>query len=300
MTTFPRDWVPPVARRQSGLFTSEQACAAGMTAAQVRRRRTNGTWNLIVGAALAPATLAITAWTRAQGAALTWPRAVVCLGSAAAIYRLPVPADAAVHVSVQVHRRDRYNLRAHQLQLEPVDVTRSGIALITTRSRTLFDCLGRFAAADSDALLSWAVTRELITAEELDRAIAERPKWWGNVRRRQAAQDARAGALGPAERRLHAILRAAGLTGWHGDRQVWDQDGLIGRADVLFEAERLVIEIDGFAYHGRARFQEDRTRQNRLVNAGHTVLRFTWADVTDRPEAVLREIRRALARLGRK
>ncbi|MGV8967955.1 MAG: DUF559 domain-containing protein, partial [Cellulomonas sp.] len=52
------------------------------------------------------------------------------------------------------------------------------------------------------------------------------------------------------------------------------------------------------AYHGQASFQSDRTRQNRLVNAGFTVLRFTWQDLTDRPAEVLRQIRAALTRLS--
>ena len=65
---------------------------------------------------------------------------------------------------------------------------------------------------------------------------------------------------------------------------------------MLFAAERLVVEIDGLAFHGATRFQNDRSRQNRIVNAGYTVLRFTWADLTERPDEVVRQIRVALAR----
>ena len=60
-------------------------------------------------------------------------------------------------------------------------------------------------------------------------------------------------------------------------------------------AARLVIEVDGWAFHtDPARFQRDRTRQNRLVAAGWTVLRFTWADLHHRPDKVIREVRAAL------
>lgn len=69
---------------------------------------------------------------------------------------------------------------------------------------------------------------------------------------------------------------------------------MIARADVLFRSERLVIEVDGYAYHGRQRFQEDRTRQNRLVAHGYTVLRFTWADLTQRPDEVSAQVRATL------
>lgn len=295
-TTFPRDWVPPVAGRQSGLFTAEQACDAGMTRRQVRRRLDTDRWRYVVGDAIAPDAHPLDAWTRAQGAALTWPDSVVCLASAAALHRFPVPDPAAVHVSVIGHQRHRLNLIPHELRLEPGDYGRAGIALVTTRRRTLFDCLGRLAAREREELLIWAITREILTVDELEQAVAARPKAWGNAHRRRAAADSKNGAMGSAERRMHALLRAAGVTGWRGDQRVWDSEGLIGRVDVLFEGERLVIEIDGLAYHGEDRFQADRTRQNRLVNAGYTVLRFTWADLHDRPEEVIRQIRVALAR----
>ena len=56
-------------------------------------------------------------------------------------------------------------------------------------------------------------------------------------------------------------------------------------------AHKIAIEIDGFAYHSdRARYQQDRNRQNLLVLDGWTVLRFTWEDITDRPGQVLAAI----------
>ncbi|MCL3862860.1 endonuclease domain-containing protein [Actinotalea sp. K2] len=121
--------------------------------------------------------------------------------------------------------------------------------------------------------------------------------WWGNVQRRQALRDIGDGTLSAAERRLRVILQRSGITGWRFDQQVLDVDGIIGRADVLFVRERLVLEVDGFASHGRAQFQHDRTRQNRLVAAGFTVLRFTWADLTERPHAVADQVRSVLRRL---
>lgn len=58
--------------------------------------------------------------------------------------------------------------------------------------------------------------------------------------------------------------------------------------DVAFPALMIAIEIDGFAYHSDARtFVTDRRRQNMLVAAGWTVLRFTWQDLVDDEAAVL-------------
>ena len=62
--------------------------------------------------------------------------------------------------------------------------------------------------------------------------------------------------------------------------------------DFAYPAIKLAIEVDGFAVHGTPRaFQHDLDRQNRLVTAGWTVLRFTWLDVVLRPERVAALIR---------
>ncbi|WP_407343027.1 DUF559 domain-containing protein [Pengzhenrongella phosphoraccumulans] len=294
---FPSEWIPPLAHRQVGLFRADQAIAAGMTPAQVRRRRDTGRWVTVVGDALALRSLPIDAWRQAHGAWLTWPDSVVCLGTAARVHRLPVADDGRVHVLVPSPRAARGALTPHQFRVNRDEITVRGRATVTDLRRTVFDCLGRFDDRQSEQLMIWVVTRELFSRADLELAVATRPRQWGNKRRRRALVDTRTGALGAAERRLHSILSGAGITGWLADQQVADGDGLIGRADVLFGAIGLVIEIDGMAYHGEAAFQSDRTRQNRLVNAGYTVLRFTWHDLTDRPGEVVRQIRTALTRL---
>jgi very-short-patch-repair endonuclease len=60
----------------------------------------------------------------------------------------------------------------------------------------------------------------------------------------------------------------------------------------------LVVEFDGHRYHGSYRaFQRDRAKSNRLIAAGYLVLRFTWAQLTQRPMVVLATIARTLGRL---
>jgi very-short-patch-repair endonuclease len=68
------------------------------------------------------------------------------------------------------------------------------------------------------------------------------------------------------------------------------------RIDFAWPARHLAVELDGMAFHdGRVRQLSDRSRQNVIVGAGWRVLRFTWDDVTRRPEAVVASIRRTLA-----
>ena len=48
------------------------------------------------------------------------------------------------------------------------------------------------------------------------------------------------------------------------------------RADILIPRLRLIIELDGFAYHrSKSAFRSDRERQNLLVLHGYRVLRYT-------------------------
>jgi very-short-patch-repair endonuclease len=108
------------------------------------------------------------------------------------------------------------------------------------------------------------------------------------------------GAEAQSERLLHRLLRANGITGWVGNYRVLVGGVVRARIDVAFVDLRIAIEVDGFAYHSdRERFQRDRTRQNLLVGLGWTVLRFTWADLHDRPDHVIAVIIAQLAKSER-
>ncbi len=72
---------------------------------------------------------------------------------------------------------------------------------------------------------------------------------------------------------------------------------LLARVDFAWLLERLIVEIDGFAHHSsRKAFERDRARQNDLVLAGWTVLRFTSAQLRDQPTSVAAAVAQALGR----
>ena len=65
----------------------------------------------------------------------------------------------------------------------------------------------------------------------------------------------------------------------------------VARVDFLWPGARLVVEVDGMGKYAQpGALQAEKTRQNRLIAAGYTVLRFTWADIHQRPDAVVRMI----------
>ncbi len=131
----------------------------------------------------------------------------------------------------------------------------------------------------------------------MDRLVADAKGTHGVGQLRRLVQSASDGSWSAAERRLHQLLRAAGVEGWVANhpRRLAHRRRVV--VDVWFEEARLAVEIDGQAWHvSPERFQRDRERQNALVLSGCTVLRFTWADLTQSPAAVIAEIQAALSR----
>lgn len=104
-------------------------------------------------------------------------------------------------------------------------------------------------------------------------------------------------AESPLELRFLKLAHGGGLPTPAVQHEIWHHGRFVARVDAAYPELRIAIELDGYEWHtGRTAFQRDRTRQNELVGLGWIVLRFTWADVADRPEQTIDTIRQALAR----
>lgn len=116
----------------------------------------------------------------------------------------------------------------------------------------------------------------------------------GNLLRGQLLLDSRDEPWSAAERRAHRLLRDAGIVGWVANHPV----RLAGKRyylDIAFPGLLLVVEIDGRLHEDDSDvFENDRLRQNQLVLAGWTVLRFTWRMLMTEPEAVIAAVRDAI------
>jgi very-short-patch-repair endonuclease len=61
--------------------------------------------------------------------------------------------------------------------------------------------------------------------------------------------------------------------------------------DLLWREQRLIVEVDGFAYHStRAAFERDRARDAALQAAGYRVVRLTWRQIIDEPHALVAQL----------
>ena len=144
--------------------------------------------------------------------------------------------------------------------------------------------------------MPWLLTRRVLSRDEIAAVARDSLGSWGTPQLVRLLRVTAGEAYSPAERLMHTVLRQGRFTGWTANTTVSDRLGVIGVVDVLFAAERVVVEVDGWVAHAdRRAFQTDRARQNRLVTAGYLVLRFTWEDLTQRPGTVAARVREALA-----
>jgi very-short-patch-repair endonuclease len=78
---------------------------------------------------------------------------------------------------------------------------------------------------------------------------------------------------------------------------LYDEAGLIGRVDFLWRKHRIVGEADGRAKYDRPQvLWNEKRREDRLRAAGFEVVRWSWDDITHRPELVSERLLTAFAR----
>lgn len=287
-------------RSRAGLFTRQDALACGFSARTVERRIKSAAWVRVAGVAysLAGSVPRLedrdAPLRRATAAAMTWPDGVVALHDAARIHRLPVELDRTTHVLVSRYRGNQPGLTAHLSAVDSTEIVHFRWFTATNLRRTALDCLQHLDRSAAERLLAWLRTREILSVADIQEAVRTRRGRWHVSQLRELSEMAAGGALNGGERKLHDLLHAAGLVGWQADQPVVADGQIVARVDILFARERVIVELDGRAFHQD--FQRDRERLNRLTLAGYTVLRFTWHDVTERPRHVVAQIRQALQR----
>ena len=68
------------------------------------------------------------------------------------------------------------------------------------------------------------------------------------------------------------------------------------QVDAVWPELKLVVEVDGYEFHGdRRSFENDRARDATLVAAGYRVIRFTATQLADEPLIVIGQLAAALA-----
>lgn len=285
-------------QHQAGVFTRHQALELGMTRRQADLATSDRRWVRVAGKGFVVKGNPIGPEQGAWAAELTLPGAVIWGPSALKLWRpnAPLPASQSVLIASASHRWRLYRIDVKRVGLTEQEMGDRGGLKLQKQGAALVDSLAALDPKDADHLFAWALARDLMATTAFDQLVDHRANR-RNVRRlRNYAHMLKAGAGSQAELRFQAILRKRGIGGWEANAKIRLRDGTTARADLLFRAQKLVGEVDGWGAHGSKRaFQTDRARQNSLVNDGYRVLRFTWEDITGRPDHCADQIARALA-----
>jgi very-short-patch-repair endonuclease len=298
-TRSPRDveaLLAELGERQDGVVARAQLLAAGITPGGVERRVATSRLRPIHAGvyAIAPT---LTARARARAAALACGEsAVVSHCSAAALWGLPVePRDA--EVTVVGRRVRRPGIVAHIVRsLSGDERTHIQGIPVTSPERTILDLARRLDTRALERTVAEAYANRVTHPHRLLALLDRHPRRPGARRLRAvvAAGAEAAATRSRAERALLALLRRAELPPPEVGVFVEGYE-----VDFFWREERLVVEVDGFAYHTATRsFERDRRRDGALVAAGFRAIRVTWRQISRGPEAVVALIAAALA-LGR-
>jgi very-short-patch-repair endonuclease len=112
----------------------------------------------------------------------------------------------------------------------------------------------------------------------------------------QARDDGKARSHSDLEILLDRLLAGSTLPPFQRQFEVVTREGIPAHIDFAWPEARLGVESEGFDVHmRRLQWQSDMARQNALAQVGWLLLRFSWYDVTRRPEYVLETIATTLA-----
>ena len=292
--------IAELASRQRGVVTRNQLRANGVSLAAIDHRLRSGRLHslyrgvYLVGHAVPPR------GARDLGAVLACgPGSVLSHRSAAALWRLHPAQPTVVDVTVPGRRCDsKRGIRVHRVALlDRRDVRKLGGIPVTTPARTLLDLAADVRGRELERAVAEAEARRLTNRSQLLSLIARVAPRPGVAALRSLLTDDRRPALtrSEAEERLLALIRAAELPAPAVNVSVAGQE-----VDFLWPDRRLVVEVDGFAFHShRAAFERDRKRDAVLAALGYRVIRVTWRQIVASPEAVVARIAGALTSVAR-
>jgi very-short-patch-repair endonuclease len=289
-----------LATPQAGLVKRAQLVAEGVGSNVVKRqlrvgslhRRHRGVY--VVGhlalAPLADETAALLA---------CGDRAVISHRSAAHMWSLIARPPADVEVTLVGRRcRPKQGVRLHWVAaIDEQDVRLRGGLLVTSPARTLIDLALEAGYAELERAVAEARARRLLDDGELERALerSRGRRCAARMRRFLRSEGGPALTRSGGERRMRKLLRDAQLP-----QPVLNATVAGCEVDFLWAAQRLIVELDSYDFHGhRLAFERDRRRDMVLQDAGYQVIRITGRALVYEPLSVVAHIARALDRRAR-
>ena len=286
--------IATIAARQLGLVTAADLEAAGIRRGALARRIAAGRLRplyrgvYVLGPVLVPN-------AERLGATLSCgTEAALSHQAAAALWGIRPDHNGDIDVTVTRQLRPRAGIRIHRVRaLDRQDTTRRHGIPVTTPVRTLLDLAAVLDRSSLARAVEEAEVLRLVNSRRLTDLLAR------NRGRRGAAALRRVLELGhepaftrsEAEARLLDLIRKARLPAPEVNARIGGYE-----VDFLWRAQRLVVEVDGYAYHStRAAFERDRRKDADLQSRGLRTTRLTYRQIDKGPHATIALLAAALS-----
>lgn len=197
-----------------------------------------------------------------------------------------------VEVTVPGGDRRHPGILIHRPQVLDADEIRRHRGLpVTAPVRTVIDLASELGATELERITAEAERRKLLRREGLRSALELTGNRRGTRVLRSVLAEGPAFTRSEAERRFLSLLRQARLPLPRMNARIGEFE-----VDFLWTTQRLVIEVDGFAFHSsRKAFENDRLRDAELLRRGFRVMRITWHQLVDDRHALVARVAQTLA-----
>ncbi len=221
--------------------------------------------------------------------------ALLSRSPAAALHDLRTVPSGPIDVTTTARRR-LAGVRAHPRPLETVHPTAVDAIPVTTIEQTIVDLAPLTATQRLRTMVENGMHRNAVDFAVLRTMCTARAGRPGTPR-----LEAVLGDLADVAPRVHPGLEQHALELVRAARGVDEPvaNGIVEghEVDLHWPAQRVVVELDGWAYHrDRHAFETDRRRDAALLAAGWRVLRITHEQLVAEPDRVLGELRALLQR----
>ena len=281
--------VARIAARQHGVISRPQLLAAGLASEAIRYRTAHNRLHRLHNGVYAVGFIPAAPLPRAMAAVLAGgPGAVLSHRSAAALWDLgrwttPIELTAPA-------KHARRGIHCHQCVLSREDTTTNYAIPVTTPARTLIDLADVLDDRALTRATNEAQVRRLVTPEQIAEQVSRSPARRAQTRLSLNPHAHNAPTRSVLEDRFLELLKEHGLPAPAVNQHVNGHE-----VDALWPRQRLIVELDGRAFHDHAiAFERDRARDATLLAAGYRVMRITWARLTHDPAAEAKTLRALL------
>jgi hypothetical protein len=221
--------------------------------------------------------------------------AILSHRSAAAAWGLRPSGGTTWEVTVPADRRPDAPVRTYRHQIGPWEVTDLDDIPTTTVARTLLDLAAVVPAHHLRRAVERAVELELFDLTAISEVLDAHPRRPGRRPLRTLVADLKDHGTARTRSDVEAAFLQLCLD-QDLPRPLVNDDKNGSERDFTFADQRLIVEIDGWAYHrSRRAFEADRARDREALRAGYRTARFTATEVLCDPKSVAAELRTLLS-----